>query len=65
MNCHTVDVYWNYMTAVVAPVVAALSHADETMKERIKDEVYQAVNKKYPDGHVLIDSSSWIIYGEK
>lgn len=65
LNCKTTDVYWNMMTEIGAPIVAALSKADEAMKEKIKEDVYQAVNQKYPDGNVLIDSSALVIYGEK
>lgn len=65
MNCGTTDVYWNSMTEVAAPVVAALSKADEEMNEKIKKEVYNLVNQKYPDGKVMIDSSSLVIYAEK
>ena len=65
MNCGTTDVYWDSMTEVAAPVVAALSKADEEMSEKIKKEVYDLVNQKYPDGKVMIDSSSLVIYAEK
>ncbi len=65
LKCGTTDVYWNMMTEVAAPFVAALSKADDSMKEKIKSEVYQLVNQKYPDGNVVIDSSALIIYGEK
>jgi ubiquinone/menaquinone biosynthesis C-methylase UbiE len=65
LNCKTADVYWNVMTDIAAPVVEALSKADDAMKEKIKSEVYQAVNQKYPDGNVLIDSSALVIYGQK
>lgn len=65
LKCGTADVYWNMMTEVAAPFVAALSKADGAMKEKIKREVYQAVNQKYPDGNILIDSSALVIYGEK
>lgn len=65
MNCKTTDTYWDFMTDVAAPVVAALSKADDKMKEKIKTEVYQAVNQKFPDGNVIIDSSALVIYGEK
>lgn len=65
MRCGTADVYWNMMTEVAAPFVAALSKADEVMKEKIKREVYQLVSQKYPEGNVTIDSSAQVIYGEK
>lgn len=61
----TTDIYWNMMTEVAAPFVAALSQADDAMKEKIKTEVYQALNQKYPDGNIIIDSSALVIYGEK
>jgi ubiquinone/menaquinone biosynthesis C-methylase UbiE len=65
LNCKTVDVYWNLMNDVAAPVVAALSKADGATKEKIKQEVYQLVNQKYTDSNVVIDSSALVIYGEK
>lgn len=65
LNSKTTDVYWTMMTEVGAPIVAALSKADDTMKEKIKREVYQVVNEKFLDGNVVIDSSALIIYGEK
>lgn len=65
MNCRTADVYWNSMTEVAAPVVAALSKADESMSNKIKNEVFQKVAEKYSDGNVMIDSSALVIFGEK
>jgi len=65
LNSKTTDTYWNMMTEVGAPIVAALSKADDAMKEKIKTEVYELVNQKYPDGNVVIDSSALVIYGEK
>ena len=65
LNCKTTDVYWELITEIAAPVVAGLSKADDEMKAKIKDQVYQALNQKYPDGNILIDSSALVIYGEK
>lgn len=65
LKCGTTDTYWNMMTEVAAPFVAALSKADDAMREKIKREVYELVNQKYPDGNVNIDSSAFVIYGEK
>jgi ubiquinone/menaquinone biosynthesis C-methylase UbiE len=65
LNCKTTDVYWDLMNDVAAPVVAALSKADDTLKQKIKEEVYSLVNQKYPDNNVIIDSSALVIYGEK
>jgi len=65
LNSKTTDVYWEMMTEVGAPIVAALSNTDDAMREKIKAEVYHVVNEKYPDGNVIIDSSAIVIYGEK
>lgn len=65
LNCKTVDTYWAMQTEVGAPIVAALSKADNKMKEKIKREVYEKLNQKYPDGNIIIDSSALVIYGEK
>jgi hypothetical protein len=65
LNCKTTDVYWDMMTEVGAPIVSALNNTDDAMKEKIKREVYQAINEKYPDGKVVMDASALVIYGEK
>ena len=65
LACGTVDTYWQLMTEIAAPVVAALSKADEAMKSKIKKEVYGLINHKFPNGHVLMDGSALVIYGEK
>jgi ubiquinone/menaquinone biosynthesis C-methylase UbiE len=65
LKSQTTDTYWNMMTEVAAPIVAALSQADEVMKAKIKAEVFQAVNEKFPEGNVQIDSSALVITGEK
>lgn len=65
LKCKTTDVYWDMMNEIGAPIVAALSKADDKMKEKIKREVYQAVNEKYPDGNIVLDSSALVMYGEK
>lgn len=65
LNSKTTDVYWEMMTEVGAPIVAALSNADDAMKEKIKTEVYEIVNEKYLEGNVTIDCSSIVVYGEK
>lgn len=64
LHCGTIDTYWNMMTEVAAPFVAALSKADEPMKKKIKAEVYEKVAAKYPDQQVFIGASAWIIAAE-
>jgi ubiquinone/menaquinone biosynthesis C-methylase UbiE len=65
LNSGTTDVYWQFMTEVVAPVVAALSKADDAMKAKIKSEVLQSVIQKYPEGEIAIDGCALVIYGDK
>lgn len=65
LNCKTFDVYWKMQTEVAAPIASALGKATYAVKEKIKKEVYQAVNQKYPNGNIVLDSSSLVIFGEK
>ena len=65
LSTGTAEVYWNFMTDVVAPVVAALSRADNSLKTAIKNDVYETINRKFPYRVVEIDSSALVIYAEK
>jgi len=65
LKCGTAEIYWEMMTEIASPVVAALSKADSAMKDKIKKEVLELVNKKYADGNVIMDGSALLIYGEK
>ena len=65
LKCGTAEIYWEMMNEIAAPIVAALSKADNAMKERIKKDVYKTINEKYPDGNVMLDGSALLIYGEK
>lgn len=58
-------IYWNFMTEVVAPVVAALNNADCEMKVKIRSEVFNSIKLKYPSGALAIDSNAFVIFGEK
>ncbi len=59
------DHMWQMMNEVAAPVVGALSKADDNMKEKIKNEVEQ-LSDKYKTGKGLeLDYSSWVISGDK
>ena len=61
LNSQTVDNYWNMMTEVGAPIVAALSKADDALRKKIKDEVFETVEKRYPGGIVNIEGSAMVI----
>ncbi len=65
LNAGTPDVYWEMMTEVAAPVVAALGKADDATKAKIKNEVFEALNLRYPDGRTNIDCSALVVYAEK
>lgn len=64
MNSGTVDTYWNMMTEIGAPIVAALSKADDAMRQKIKKEVFELVSQKYP-GNVALDAGAIVISAEK
>ncbi|NMH27727.1 class I SAM-dependent methyltransferase [Flavobacterium silvaticum] len=65
LKCVTAQTYWNMMTEVAAPFVAALSNADNAMREKIKKEVLELVSDRYPENGVMIEGNSLVIYGEK
>ncbi len=65
LNAGTADTYWAMMTEVAAPVVGALSKADEATRTKIRQEVFAALSQHCPDGNVRIESSALVVYGEK
>lgn len=65
LPCGNNDTYWNFTNDVVAPVVAALSKADQATKDKIKNEVFRVVDEKCPDQKAYLDYGAVIIYGEK
>lgn len=65
LNIGNRKVYWNFMTEVTAPVVAALSNADCEMKIKIRSEVFNLIREKYSDGKQSFDSNAFVLYGEK
>ncbi len=65
LNTGTADVFWEVHNDVGAPIVAALSKADDAMKAKIKSEVYELLHKKFGDNPVNPEASALVIYGEK
>ncbi len=55
--------YWDMMTEVAAPFVAALSNTDATTVSRIKADVIAAMTARHPDG--AIPASGVVIVGTK
>jgi ubiquinone/menaquinone biosynthesis C-methylase UbiE len=60
----TVEKYWNMMTDVAAPVVSALGNADDTMREKIKNEVFEQLRQRYP-GEVAVEANAIVISAVK
>ena len=59
------DHYWLMMNEVAAPVVGALSKADDDMKGKIKAEVEQLSGKYTTAKGLEFDYGSWVISGDK
>jgi hypothetical protein len=57
--------YWMNMTEVAAPIAAAMSKADKTVKTAIRKEVFEQLKKDTEDEKVKLNYASLIIYGEK
>lgn len=65
LNCGTPDRYWSMMTEVGAPIVAALSKADDNLREKIKREVFNLVSQKYQGDNLQLEASAIVITAEK
>ncbi|MCB2409750.1 class I SAM-dependent methyltransferase [Hymenobacter lucidus] len=65
LKCGSNETYWQFMNEVAAPVVAALSKADNATKETIKGQVFELVDQKYPDKKAALDYGTVIVAGEK
>ncbi|MEP6726013.1 MAG: methyltransferase domain-containing protein [Bacteroidota bacterium] len=65
MNSGTIDNYWTMMTEVGAPIVAALSKADEATRQKIKTEVYELIRQKYGGENISLDAGALVLTGEK
>jgi Methylase involved in ubiquinone/menaquinone biosynthesis len=59
------EIFWNMMNEVAAPVVSALSKADDTMKEKIKNEVKESSASYLTNKGLELDYGALIISGEK
>jgi ubiquinone/menaquinone biosynthesis C-methylase UbiE len=62
----SIDYFWTYMNDVAAPIVAAMSKADDAMKVKIKKEVFDGIRQKYSgDTQLKFDYQAIVFYGEK
>lgn len=57
--------YWNFMNDVVAPVVSAMSKAENGTKEKIRKEVYELIDEIHPDKRARLDFGAVIVSGVK
>lgn len=58
--------YWGVMLDIAAPIVGALSKADESVAEEIHQKTLEALRADYMrDGQVVIPWSAWVVYGTK
>jgi ubiquinone/menaquinone biosynthesis C-methylase UbiE len=60
----TAETYWNFMTDIGAPIVAALSKTSSDSKESIREEVIDLIDERYP-GETALDTYSFVIGGNK
>jgi ubiquinone/menaquinone biosynthesis C-methylase UbiE len=61
----SVDQYWGFASECIGPVVNALSKADDSLRQKIKDDVYQTVHDNYANGRIMMSNHSVVVYGEK
>ncbi len=61
----TPDEYWQNMTDIAAPVVAALSRADAATKSAIKEDVAAALEQKREGGKIHLPFGSLVLSAEK
>jgi len=59
------DSYWSYMNEVSVSAVMALKNADEETIKKIKEQLFEKLNHKFPDGDATLDANAIIIYGQK
>lgn len=61
----TAETYWALMTEVGAPIVAALSNADEPTIQTIKNEVFELIHKSYGEKDIVINGNCIVTAAEK
>ena len=64
IECENPEYFWNFMTEIAAPFVAALEGADNHIIESIKQGVIKDINNKHPQSTSL-DTYGYVISGTK
>ncbi len=57
--------YWQMMTEVAAPVVAAMSNADDDTKAAIKAQTLAGIARQCPDGTATLGTGALVLFGRK
>ena len=65
INYGSPEKYWENMTEVAAPVVNAMSRADDATKARIEKEVFAQLRPLTRAGALPLDYAAIVLYGEK
>lgn len=65
LQAGTADVYWNMMTEIGAPIVAAFAKADEATIAKIKTQVFDLIRQQYGEKDIVVEGSSMVIAAEK
>lgn len=62
----SVELYWEYMNDVAAPVVAALKNTDAAIISKIRDEVFQSLKQRNSESpKILLDYGVLLFHGKK
>tara|TARA_R110002110_G_scaffold147129_2_gene337498 strand:+ start:202988 stop:203830 length:843 start_codon:yes stop_codon:yes gene_type:complete len=56
--------YWEMITEVGAPIVAALSKADEASRKQIRDMVFEKIHAAFPEGEFRLQANARVIAGQ-
>ncbi len=58
------DIYWEMITEIGAPIVAAMSDSDTQKRDQIKKEVLKKIHGKFPNGDIKMQGLALLISGE-
>lgn len=65
LHCITNEHYWNIMNEVAPPVASALSRVEPSIKKKIKHEVFELLDHRYPARDAAFDYSAVIVHATK
>lgn len=59
------ELYWAYMSEIAAPIVIALSNADDETRTKVGESVKELARQFEKDGKIAFPWKSWVVRGEK